>query len=60
LKSINTYISGDIIKENEMGEACGTYGGEGKDRKAYFFLGGKLKGRDRLEGLGLDWRIILK
>jgi hypothetical protein len=35
-------------------------GEKGKTEKHTSSCGRKLKGRDRLEGLGLDWRIILK
>jgi len=41
---------GDEIK-NEVGGVCSTYGGEER---------GNLRGRNDLENLGLDWRIILK
>ena len=50
--------SGDPIKKNEMGEACGTYGGE--DRCIQGFGGGNLSESARLENPGLKSRIILK
>ena len=43
------YSSGDHIKKNEMGEACGTYGDR---RDAYRVWRGNLMDRDHLEGLG--------
>lgn len=42
--------SGDQIKENEMGGACGTYGGE---EISYQFLVGKTEGN---RSLGRPWR----
>ena len=50
--------SGDQMKEREMGEACGTYGGEEQFRTSFWL--GKLNERDRLEELGVRGRIILK
>jgi hypothetical protein len=47
------YHSGDQIKKNDMGRACGTYEGQEK-------CGGDLMKRDHLEDLGVDERIILK
>jgi hypothetical protein len=47
---------GDQIKEDEMGGACGTHG---RDEKFIQNFGWKnLKGRDNLEGVGVEGRII--
>jgi hypothetical protein len=43
------YSSGDPIKKNETGEACGTCGDR---RGAYGVQWGNLMDRDHLEGLG--------
>ena len=40
-----------------MGGACSAYGGEGC---LYRLLVGKPEGKDHLEGLGVDGRVILK
>jgi hypothetical protein len=47
--------SGDPIKEDEMGMACGTYEG-----KRYGVLAGKPEGKRPLERPDVDGRIILK
>jgi hypothetical protein len=43
--------------ENEMGETCST---RGRVRTVYKVLVGKLEGKRRLGGLGLDGRIVVK
>jgi hypothetical protein len=45
------------MKKNEMGRACGMYGGK---RNAFGFWWGSLGERDYWEDLSLDGRIILK
>jgi hypothetical protein len=45
------------VKEDEMGGVCST---DGRDEKYIQILVGKLKGRDHLEHLGADGRIILQ
>jgi hypothetical protein len=47
---------GGIIKKNEMGTACGTYGG--KVHTGFWW--GKLREKHHLEDLGIHGRIILK
>jgi hypothetical protein len=47
---------GDQIKEDEMGHACGMYGGE---EKCIQILAEKMKERDHLEDLGVN-RTTLK
>jgi hypothetical protein len=49
------YYRGHQIKEDGMGRACSTHG---KDKCRNFWLG-NLKGRDHMEDLGVDERIIL-
>jgi hypothetical protein len=46
----------DRIKKNEMGGACGTYGG---DVSCIEVLVGESEGKNHLENLGVDRRIIL-
>ena len=46
------YYSGDQIKKNEMGRACGTYGGQERCLDDFG------EERDHLEELGVDGRII--
>jgi hypothetical protein len=49
---------GAEIEENDIGGACGRYGGEEKCIRG---CGGrKLKERKYLENLGVDMRVILK
>jgi len=43
-----------------MGETCGTHEREAKRLPGFFLGGGDTKGRDDLEDLGLDGRMILK
>jgi hypothetical protein len=51
---LNKYHTVDQIKEDEMGRACGTYGGE---YKCVQRIGGeKLVERDHLEDLLVDGR----
>ena len=50
--------SGDQIKGNEAGEACGTCGGEVKCI-SYSILAGYVKGKNHLKDLNIDERIIL-
>jgi hypothetical protein len=52
------FYSGDQIKKNEMGRACGTYGRQ--ERCIQGFWWGDLRKRDHLEDLGVNRRIILK
>ena len=49
--------SGDQIKKNEMGGACGTYGRQKVHTKIWW---GDLRERDRSEDVGVDGRVILK
>jgi hypothetical protein len=49
------YYSGDKMK-NEMGGACGTYGG--RERCINGFDWRDLRGRDHWEDLGVDGRIL--
>jgi hypothetical protein len=48
----------DHIKESEMSETRGKYGGQGKCVQV--ICGGKLNKTDHLEKLGVDWTTILK
>jgi len=43
-------LLGDQMKKNEMGGACGTYGGGGRKRTVFWL--GNLKEREHLEDLG--------
>jgi hypothetical protein len=43
---------------NEMGRACGTYGGAGEVHTEFWW--GDLKEKDHLEELGVGGRMILK
>jgi hypothetical protein len=53
---LTKYCSGDEIKENKMGGACGTYVGE-----VYTgFWWGNLKERDHLGDPDVDGKIILR
>jgi hypothetical protein len=54
---LTKYYSGDQIKKNEMGGACSTCG---ERRGAYRVLVGRPEGRDHVEDLGVNGRIILK
>jgi hypothetical protein len=54
---IHSNYSGDQIKKNEMGGACGMYGREEVHKEIWW---GVLRERDRSEDVGLDRRIILK
>jgi hypothetical protein len=47
-----------LIKKNEMGRACGTFGRQ--ESCSHGFSGEDLRGGGHLEGLGIDGRIILK
>jgi len=55
---LNNYNSGDQIKKNDMGGACGTHGEE--ENYTEVLGGGKLRGRDHVEDLDINLRIILK
>jgi hypothetical protein len=48
---------GDKIEKNEMGYACGMYGGR---KVAYRILVGKSEGKNRLEDTGVDGHIMLR
>jgi hypothetical protein len=50
--------AGDQINENEMGGACGTYGGQ--ERCMHGFGVGDQRKRDPLEDIGVDGRMTLK
>jgi hypothetical protein len=54
---LTKYYSGDQIKNNEMGSACGTYGGE---ERCVQGLVGKAEGRGQFVMLRRRWKIILK
>jgi len=47
-----------IIKKNEMGGSCGTYGGRGEVHTGFWWE--DLREGDDLEDLGVVGRIILK
>jgi hypothetical protein len=53
----NKYYSGDQVKLNDMGWACGTYGSQ--ERSIQGFCRGDIRERDHLEDLDVDGRIIL-
>jgi len=55
---ISKYYSGDQIKKNVMGRACGASGKQG--RCIQRFGGGNMRVGDGWEDLGIDWSIILK
>ena len=55
---LHDYHSGDQIKKNEMGEACGTYGEEKNCVQGFGW--GDLRERDHLEDAGVDGRVILR
>ena len=48
---------GDQVKENKMGEACGTYGGEDK---IVLGFGGESEGKSHLEDLDVGGGAVLK
>jgi hypothetical protein len=54
-----TKYPGDQIKKNDMGGACGTYGGEGMCIKCRELLG-NLGKRSHSEDLSVDERLILE
>jgi hypothetical protein len=56
LKGRKFYL-GDEIMEGEIGSACSTHAGE---EICIVFWWGNMKGRNYLEGLGVDEGIILK
>jgi len=56
---LTKYYSGDQIKKNAMGKACGTYGRLVRCTQG-FLVGGDLRESDHLEDLSVDGRIILK
>jgi hypothetical protein len=45
------------IKENKMGRACGTYGRHERSIQGFVW---RCEGRNHLEDLGVDGRIVLK
>jgi len=51
-------LSGDKLKNNDVGEACSTYGRRGEVHVGFWW--GNMKERDHLEDLGIDGTIILK
>ena len=51
-------MSGDKLKNNDVGEACSTYGRRGEVHVGFWW--GNMKERDHLEDLGIDGTIILK
>jgi len=56
--TISRYYCGDQIKEHEMGGTCST---DEKDEKTHtIFWLENLKGRDHLQDLGVDGKIILE
>jgi hypothetical protein len=54
---VTNYYSGDRIKEDNMGGACGMY--EGRREPHVEFRQGNLKERDHLEDKGVDERMVL-
>jgi len=57
---LTKYYSGDQIKKNGMGWACGNVAYIGERRSAYWVWWGTLKGKGHLEDPGVDVRIILR
>lgn len=51
------YYQDYLIKQEEMGGACDTYG---EERNAQKFLGRKFEGKSHLEGVVINGRIIAK
>jgi hypothetical protein len=49
---------GDEIENNEVGRACSVYGGKGEMHTGFWWK--NLGGRDHMEDLGIDGRILLK
>ena len=56
MSGLHRYYSDDHIETNEMGTACGMYGRDSRGR--YRALWGYLRGRDHLEDLGVDGRVM--
>jgi len=54
---LHSNYSGDKIKKNEKGEACGMYGRQEVHKEIWW---GVLRESDRSEDVGVDGRIILK
>jgi hypothetical protein len=54
---LTKYYSGDQIKKNDVGGACGRHG---RRKKCIESLVRKLGGENHLENLGIDGRIIWK
>jgi hypothetical protein len=54
---VTKYFSGDQIENNEM---VGSYVTYGKQKMHIKNFGKKLRKRDNLEDLHVDWKIILK
>ena len=55
---LSSYDKVVAVRRNEIGGACGTYGGN--ERCIQGFGGRNLKERDHLEDLSVDMRVILK
>ena len=53
----SSYCSGDKIEKNEMGGACGMYGGGGEAYTGFWW--GSLRERDHLGEPGVDGMITL-
>jgi len=58
LRTIQKFCSGDQIKNNEMGGACGTYGGQ--ETMKHGFGVESPKERKHLQDFAIDVSIILK
>ena len=56
--SLTEYCAGGKIEKNEMGGACGAYGGSGEGCTGFWW--GNLRERDHWEGPDADGRIILR
>ena len=55
---LTKYYSGGQVRTEEMGRACGTYGG-GEEVDAWF-LWGNLREVDHLDNIGVERRLMLK
>jgi hypothetical protein len=60
LFTLTNYLSGDPIKNNEMGCACDTCGAQERCVQNFFLEGGDLKEEDHLLNLGVDRRLMLQ
>jgi len=58
ISTLHQNYSGDQIKKNEMGGACGTF--DGREEVHTQFWWEDVREREGLEGLVVDRRIILK